>query len=535
MNRIQNANSKGTPIYGNVLESVMKLNEMIPKNDGVGDFSILSSEAYDKPLPISGQNTETTIQFTTPNHDISQIDDSFFIVDSTAVVSIPELTATAFSGAVPYYCFAFKASNQIFRQMRLLVNGVNTEYLSTECLRESYGFANLKGKAEKTTKKHVYSQYKDAHEYRQGICGVYVPASAFKNSGRVATLTFRFIIPIADILPFQAMPLYPSRILGQLGLKVNFFMQGMVYCQVDPSKILEFNNFMNNAANTLDPMFGSTAFYDRFFTQVGDYGHLLDDDGTASYISARVRPIVQSFSITRLSCQMAGYMIKSESFNAIGQYLQSNPLIVPAQQLQYVSYSTIPNAAGFTGSTPVLFNGCESISVMFPTTTQQMTVFKNPNIQNLQLKIGDKLMPPNPISTNTDVSPEFLAFQLVASDLGGAIEPTESWLYSLVGARTNESGVRYANSREDNTDFMANFAMERSNGGYVMDGFSTNSPVNVELRFNPVNAGANDVYYIPDPADPTAHPIAPELWICNETYFIMSPSGIKYVPEPYRG
>ena len=536
MNRQHNANSKNLKVIGNVFESFQKLNELIPKNDGIGKFTVVSTEAADKPLPITGQNTETTIKFTSDDHDITQINDSFFIVDSNAVIAIPELTATAYGGAVPYLFVGLKSSNQIFRQMKLLVNGVATEYLTTESIRESFAYANLKGRAEKSSKKHVHSLYEDVHQRKAGVCGVYVPMSAFKNSGRSATLTFRFIIPISDLVAFQAFYTYPSRILGELYLKVAFSMQGLVYCMVDPSAVLEFDNYMNNAIDTLDAKFGSTAFYDRCFTQIGDYAHLLDEDGSASYISARVRPIVQSFSINRLSAQIYGYGITPESFNAIGNYLSTNPLIIPAQNLQYVSYSQVASTNGITASTQIVFNGCESISLMFPTTSQQYTVFKNPNVQNLQLKIAEKMLfPPSPVSTNPEVSPEFLTFQMNASELDGVIEPTESWLYSLVGERTNPSGVRYANSRTDGTDFMATFAMERSQGGYVMDGFSTNGPVNVEIKFNPVVSGANDVYYYPDADDATIHPPAPELWLCNETHFILSPGSVKYINEPYRG
>jgi hypothetical protein len=439
------------------------------------------------------------------------------------------LDATAYAGTVPYIFIGFKSSNQVFRQMRVLLNGINTEYLSTECLREGFAYGNLKSATEKRSKKHTHTLYEDAHSFRPGVCGTYVPLSAFKNISKTASVSIRCIIPVSDILPLQAFSLYPSNIIGQIALKIAFTMRGLIYCQVDPSAVLESDNYMNNTSTALHAKFGATAFYDRFFTQIGDYARILDENGTASYISQRVSPVVTGFTISRLSCQMMGYGVQPQSLQGIAQYLQSNPIILPAQELQYISYSTLPNAAGITASTPILFDNVESVSVMFPTTTQQMTVFRNPNVQNLQLKIGNTLFPPTPISTNTELSPEFLTFQLNASDLDGAIEPTKSWMYSITGPRTNPSGVRYANSREDNSDFMANFSLERSQGGAVYDGFSTPDSVNVELRFSPVTMGANDVYYIPDSSDPTSHPPAPELWLCRDTYWILRPGQLNYV------
>ena len=451
------------------------------------------------------------------------------ICDSTQQIRIAELSAHDFGGPVPLIFVGFKSSNQIFRQMRILINGQNTEYLSTECLREGFAYANLKGRAEKASKKHVHTLYEDVAEYKLGVCGTYLALSLWKNSQRTATVNIRCIIPVSDLLPLQSFSLYPSKIIGDLALKLAFTMAGLIWCQVDPVKVLEAENFLNNTALPLDAKFGANAFFDRFFHQIGDYGTLLDEDNAVSYVSRRCAPQVMSFTITRLSCQKMGFGITPESLNAIAQTLSSQPLLIPAQQLEYIAYATRPGVNGMTASTNILFDNVECISLMFPTTQNAMTCFKNPNIQNLQLKIENTLFPPVPISTNSEISPEFLNFQLNASDLDGAVEPTRGWIYSITNQRLNASGVRYANTRIDDTDFMANFSLERSQGGHVFDGFSTSQPVNVELRFNPVVTGANDVYYIPDPVTPDVHPPAPELWLCRDTYFVLGAGRFNYV------
>ncbi len=286
MNRNNNARSKGLSTYGNVLESFKELQNLIPANDGTRSFIVLSSEAYDKPLPITGENTETTISITTPDHDISQVDESFLIVDTSSTIRIAELSANAYTvGAEPMIFIGFKSSNQVFRQMRVLINNINTEYLSTECLREGFAYSNLKGISEKRSKKHVHTIYEDISEYQQGVCGVYLPLSLWKNAQKTATVNIRCIVPISDILPLQSFSLYPSKIIGQLALKLAFTMRGLVWCQVPPEAVLESENFLNNQTTALNAKFGATAFYDRFLHQIGDYGTLLDDDGTASYIS----------------------------------------------------------------------------------------------------------------------------------------------------------------------------------------------------------------------------------------------------------
>ena len=229
---------------------------------------------------------------------------------------------------------------------------------------------------------------------------------------------------------------------------------------------------------------------------------------------------------------MMGYNVRPEAMEAIHNHLKQVPLLLPAQSLEYIPYPAPTTGGNYSQSAQVMFENVECISVMFPTNPHHITCFKNPNIQNFQLKIDNALFPPVPISSNTNLSPEFLTYQLNASDLDGSIEPTKSWMSSITESRTNENDVRYANSRFDDTDFMLNISTERSQGGYVFDGLTSNKPINVELRFSPVVSGNNDVYYRPD-ADNLANVIQvpPELWLCRDVFFEMGVGYLKYHRE----
>lgn len=529
MNRSNNARSKNLSIYGNVRESFDKLFGLIPPNDGSRKFTILSSEAYNLSLPLTGEGQETHIDLTASDHMMSQINDSFLICDSSATIRIPELTGSNYAGESPIVFFGFKSSNQIFRQMKILLDGRETDYLSTECVRENYAFSMCKGKAEKKSKKHVHTLYEDVAQYKLGVCGTYLPLSNWKNPQRQSIVNIRCIVPISDLLPLQSFSLYPSNIIGQLAIKAAFTMRGLVWTQVDPVHVLECNNFLNNTLLPLDAKFGNTAFFDRFFHQINDAGYLLDEDLSPSYISQRVTPTLVAFSVNRLSCQKMGFNFQESSYRTIAERLASEPLFIPAQEMDYHAYAVQPSGGAFSGSLNIRYDNTECITLMFPTTQNQLTVFKNPNLQNLQVKIENTLYPPTSISTNSEISPELLTFLMNASDLDGTIEPTESWLYSIINPRLDSLGNRLANTRMDDTDFALTFSTERSQGGYVFDGLTTESSVNTELRFSPVVSGPNDVYYIPDPAVPTMHPPAPELWICNDSYWVVGPKTLKYV------
>ena len=224
-----------------------------------------------------------------------------------------------------------------------------------------------------------------------------------------------------------------------------------------------------------------------------------------------------------------GYGVKPETMSAMRSMLQNQPILIPAQQLEFVKYATAQSghSSNYTASISHVFTNAESISIIFPQTANQFTTFRNPMINNFQLKIDGKLYPAIRMATNTDISPEFLTFQLNASDLDGAITPTTSLMYSLTESRHNSSGNRYPYSRFDDTDFILTMSTERSQGGNVFDGLCTKGPVTVELRFDPLYTGANNVYYYDDFNNVNTQ--APELWICKDTFFAIGVNSLKYI------
>jgi len=465
---------------------------------------------------------------------VSQINDSFLLVTENITIQIPQIKDQAYViGNVtdtPVYFFGFKSSNQMFRQMKILHNGVDTDYLSQECIREGFAYSNLKPSSEKIGKKNIHTTYDAVYNYSPEVCGIYISATAFKNPSKSTTVTLKTLIPISDLIALQSFSLYPSQLIGEIALKVIFSTRAMVWCQVPPKAVLDAHNFMNNTNLELNGAYESSAYiYDRFFHQIGDSGIVMDVDVGPAYIQNKVTPIVTSFTVTHFKSQLMGFGVTPETFQAMADYMNKNPILLPAQQLQYFSYSTVPDASGLNASMQITFDNVECLTLMFPTTTQQVTVFQNPMITNLQMNINEKLFPPNSISTSTEISPEFLVYQLNASDLDGCIEPTKSWLYSITQPRHNSSGTRLANTIHDNTDFMCNFSLERAQGGSVFDGFTTETSVNVKLSFNPIYAGANDVYYLPDSSNANIHPPAPQMWLCRDTYWVLSNGTLKYV------
>jgi hypothetical protein len=133
----------------------------------------------------------------------------------------------------------------------------------------------------------------------------------------------------------------------------------------------------------------------------------------------------------------------------------------------------------------------------------------------------------------------FLQYQLVASDLDGAIRPTEEFIASMSAGRNKTNGSRYENPRSDQTSFMFNVQLERSNAGFCYDGIDTDGQnVTITLKGGPIYSGINDTYFcvaLKDGATGTStndytHPPNPQMWICSETCWKLSTNGMTYQP-----
>jgi hypothetical protein len=76
---------------------------------------------------------------------------------------------------------------------------------------------------------------------------------------------------------------------------------------------------------------------------------------------------------------------------------------------------------------------------------------------------------------------------------------------------------------------MFNVQLERNNAGYTYDGLDSDGQnIAIQLRGNPIYGGINDTYYNVNSSG-TKHPPPPQVWLCRDTYFLMSTEGLKYI------
>jgi hypothetical protein len=168
---------------------------------------------------------------------------------------------------------------------------------------------------------------------------------------------------------------------------------------------------------------------------------------------------------------------------------------------------------------------------MFPRHPSDRTVFENIMYSNVQCTILNKNYPDEAVTT---LGARFLQLQLVASELDGSIEPTQEYETSLTEEKNdpNSPNTRRDNSTFDNTSFMLNIQLERSNAGYCFDGLDTNGQnVTIQISGRPIVKGTDDTYYnFPIAEGSYDHPVPPEAWILRECYWQLSlADGLKWI------
>ena len=221
---------------------------------------------------------------------------------------------------------------------------------------------------------------------------------------------------------------------------------------------------------------------------------------------------------------MYGFNVKSTTLDKIAQ-LFSTPQIIPSQQLDYNAFPIAATSAGIQSTINMPVCNCTCISIMFPKHDNDYTVFENPIYNNLQLTINGKNMPDEVVSSQ---GARFLQHQLIAGDLSGGLECTKEFEDSIVMAKNTNSGNRYANCLSDGTCFMWNVQCERNNAGYTFDGIDSNGQnIPIQIKGQPIYSGINDTYYNVNAAG-TIHPPPPQIWLCRDTYFLLSTEGVVY-------
>ncbi len=485
----------------------------------------------------------------------------------------------------------FKDSVEIISECRFFVDGnLIHEYHQNEMIRESYAYNSIRSRDAKICSPKSHSLWENVSTMSPNVCGVYLPLEEFlsekKEDGsydrKFVNVKLELIIPFTDQLVLQAWRLYPNRILGEMEEEIITSLDGLVWCQLQPKIIgkLQKKLFYDSIYEYKAP----DLLLNNCFSQINDFGKVVCqiqyDSKYNSFENATMfqcessltniktgRHYVLNYEIQRnklilnhsfkpkinvARTNLCGFGIKPEVTEGLLNSLQQ-PIIVPAQELsRYIFEQTVTereiNLRRF-----VPLRNSTNITMMFPRTNNQCTVFTNIMHENVQLII-DKRLYPHTAFENT-WNGRFIQYQLQANELDGC-EATKEYLESISRPYIDHKNFSFNifSCPYDNTDFGINFQLERGNAGYVFDGLDTDTR-DVEVKFygrsifseeKMKETGHNilNTYYYPNHdiitgnPDFNSHPPHPEMWICSDTYWTWSiENGVQYhkdgIPNGY--
>ena len=503
---------------GSVIEYYKKLKDIISTNDGTRSFIIRTEDCHDQNAPFN-QSQETRLKITHSDHMISQITEGFINFKIKLTIQLSKDIQTTHvndTEKLGKIFVGFKSSNQLLDQLQIYSNNLSTGYQQNECCREGFCYSTIKPYSEKKTRKYTHSLYENVSDYSQSVCGTYVDLVDIMD-GQKHDVEFEMNLPFEDMLALQAFDLYPNRIVGDIEIRFYVKPAGLVYCQVDPRKIKEVKEFMEDS--TIASTFKSIPIFKHGFTQIGNDSKIAAlNVGSDKSITPTTESITLSclgLTVTACKSNMFGFGVKESTLQAIEQMF-SEPVSIPSQQLDYNAFPTAPTAAGVQGTMNSPLSNITSITVVFPKHTNDYTCFDNPIYHNLQLTINGKNYPDEPVST---LGARFLQYQLVASELDGGIQCTKEFEDSLTMPKNKDDGTRYKNTLSDASSFMLNIQTERSRGGYLFDGLDSNGQnVPIQIRGQPIHSGDGDTYFNCDETGKN-HPPPPQVFFCRDTYF----------------
>ena len=564
------------------------LSNLVQKNGGDNTFASYSEEFHNHDIPQK-IGDKTRIMLTHPNHTISQFEKGFINMNVEFEIGFDKCVKKdkiKDDARINQIFVGFKDAVEIISEARFFVEGnLVQEYFQNEMIRESYAYNMIRSKDSKNNSPHSHSLWENVINMSPNVCGVYIPLIdlCWENDvdPKYYKVNMEIIIPFTDQLALQAWRLYPNNILGEIEEEIRTSLDGLVWCQLPPKNVglkqkcvLNKQNWEYNAPNI--PL-------TNHFTQIGQQGRIVSEMNTTIYgniaefeITDHVGSssvfvdvdnydensspntksdnlvvmkimdnnlVVKSNSafitVGRSNC--FGFGIKREVLEGLVATLQE-PIIIPAQELTRVIFDQKADEKMINVTKSIALRNATNITMMFPRSSFDLTVFRNIMYKNIQLIVDKKLYPHQQFDNTWDG--RFVQYQLMANELDG-IEATREFIESISQPLNRLSdGLRHQMSLYDDTNFCINFQLERGNAGYVFDGIDTNNrEVLIQFRAETCFPLKNNPYLNPivnvNNTNAKVFIPPPEMWICSDTYWTWSANdGVQYhkdgVPDGYK-
>ena len=263
------------------------LRTLIQKNGGDNTFSIVCENCHDKDYPVP-MKTKTKLHLTHSAHTISQIEKGFITVEldfklkfneaikpedwfiydneiapltekgADAIATSSKEKAQTFKDEVnngtndkhpeytnlDYIFVGFKNAVELISELKFWIDGrLVDNYNQQEMIKESFAYNSIKPRDSKYCSPNSHSLWESVCCMSPNVAGVYIPMNKFVEMNNQVPVHMELTIPFTDQLALQAWRLYPNRILGELEEEVQFCLDALVWCQIQPHAVGEIKKF----------------------------------------------------------------------------------------------------------------------------------------------------------------------------------------------------------------------------------------------------------------------------------------------------
>ena len=205
-------------------------------------------------------------------------------------------------------------------------------------------------------------------------------------------------------------------------------------------------------------------------------------------------------------------------------------MTIPAQWIEYHQFFQRPGTSSISLNDTISLWEVGQLIITFPNSKNQLTVSRNPYLENVRCQIGNRIVPDKPMSTNCNAFSEMVMTSLgfdslfsASRELTTAVSPIKQ---SILLANC------YRPLLHDDSDFMFVVDLERNGSGTFCDGYSGRN-VSIDFQANYINSTNNPHYYAYNEAK--AFKIRdegmPNLFAVGDAYWVFTEKGGEFIKD----
>ena len=419
-----NPSARGHDVYdfmeGNVSDFYNAVDDAIVRSECVkGQYRITASPAYNSTSPVKTPNF-TTLGISSSGPIVVDLENSY--ITATPKIKLSSSLARAGACDVPLF-IGWKSSFEAIRQYDILVNS-SPIYTQSFAGTESFIQDQILTELVKNTSPHTYTSYEQVQKMSPNVCGTYIKFAAAYNANTEIEIAIPIKILLSQFLILKNLK-YLCSWMGKWELRVYFNWENLVVAPIKPGLSPQLFNTYKVTGDTAtvgftqvgDAFTGISAFTDTTVARqaykgvdgssggavVDCYVQLKYGDKTAT--SAAETITVTSMETHDVEANLATFQLRMDVNEELKARYSDKPLTFPVSTLQISRFSGSPQWGGGAGRdlNTVLcqsVNNCDTVFLLFPSTPNERTVFRNPKLSNLQLICGEYgAYPQQPINT----------------------------------------------------------------------------------------------------------------------------------------